>query len=593
MPTAPARPQAAGPVSNGLIAARGKPHTAGAARSAIQQLASHQHGIANMTIDIAGGAGAPSDRSRSAAHGSRVALVLALGTIEFVLTSWLFDFPSGGPRWTNPVFLLRLALLTGLLALTIFAIVIWPNRKTILADWSTADEPGRLRKALAVNFALFALLLPATALLSDHAAVAASPPWHLLAIYCPLLFATGVSIAAIYAPLRFWLSLAHNHALAALAAVAAATVVKVAGIEAQQGWNGLASATLAISYQILASVDPSISVVYETQRLQLHNFWVIIDASCSGYEGVSLVSMFMALYLFVFRQTLRFPAALILLPLGICAIWLLNAVRIAILVLIGAYISPDIALKGFHSQAGWLAFLLVTIAIMAAAHRMPLFNSQAASFAPADAHDRIALALLAPFMALMIGHIAVAASAPQGEWLITLKLALTAAVLWYFRDVYRGLSATVCPLAVSLGLAIAIAWIATAPITDRGETLAAFIAAQPAALVAAWLIIRVLVGVLIVPVAEELAFRGFLYSFIATRGPVTANPTRWSILAIVVTSLLFGALHERWLAGALAGALFALIMLRRGRIADAVVAHVTANAVIMGWAIAARQWWLI
>jgi membrane protease YdiL (CAAX protease family) len=60
-----------------------------------------------------------------------------------------------------------------------------------------------------------------------------------------------------------------------------------------------------------------------------------------------------------------------------------------------------------------------------------------------------------------------------------------------------------------------------------------------------------------------------------------------------VSSALFGAIHQRWLAGALAGVVFALVMYRTGRISSAVLAHMAANAAIFAWALALQQWSLI
>ena len=58
--------------------------------------------------------------------------------------------------------------------------------------------------------------------------------------------------------------------------------------------------------------------------------------------------------LWFFRGHLRFPQTCILLPCGICVIWFANAVRIALLVLCGTYVSPQMALGGsILLPAGW------------------------------------------------------------------------------------------------------------------------------------------------------------------------------------------------------------------------------------------------
>jgi membrane protease YdiL (CAAX protease family) len=47
-----------------------------------------------------------------------------------------------------------------------------------------------------------------------------------------------------------------------------------------------------------------------------------------------------------------------------------------------------------------------------------------------------------------------------------------------------------------------------------------------------------------------------------------------------MSSVLFGVLHGRWLAGTLAGIGYALAFRQRGQLVDAVVAHMTTNALI-------------
>jgi membrane protease YdiL (CAAX protease family) len=55
-------------------------------------------------------------------------------------------------------------------------------------------------------------------------------------------------------------------------------------------------------------------------------------------------------------------------------------------------------------------------------------------------------------------------------------------------------------------------------------------------------------------------------------------PQAW--FSFLLSPVRFGLLHNRWLAGIIAGMLFALALYRCGQLGDAVVAHVTANALI-------------
>ena len=98
---------------------------------------------------------------------------------------------------------------------------------------------------------------------------------------------------------------------------------------------------------------------------------------------------------------------------------------------------------------------------------------------------------------------------------------------------------------------------------------------------------------LIAPIAEELTFRGYLLPKLTAKDFQTVRPGQFTWLSFLASSALFGLLHQQWIAGALAGAGYALALYRNGRISDAITAHVTTNALIMLKALAIWRWGLI
>src|SRR5262249_30080120 len=122
-----------------------------------------------------------------------------------------------------------------------------------------------------------------------------------------------------------------------------------------------------------------------------------------------------------------------------------------------------------------------------------------------------------------------------------------------------------------------------------------FLAGGPAKLpwpwATGWLAFRVIGAVLVVPLAEELAFRGYLMRRLIAPAVDEGPPGEFSLLSRVASSGLFGALHGRaWAAGTLAGVVFALALYRRGRLGDAVLAHATANGLLAAGALAGFSW---
>jgi exosortase/archaeosortase family protein len=76
----------------------------------------------------------------------------------------------------------------------------------------------------------------------------------------------------------------------------------------------------------------------------------------------------------MFRKECRFPRSLILLPLGVTIVFVLNSLRIAALILIGNAGASEIALEGFHSQAGWIAVSAVGVGFACAIERIAWFK---------------------------------------------------------------------------------------------------------------------------------------------------------------------------------------------------------------------------
>jgi CAAX prenyl protease-like protein len=59
---------------------------------------------------------------------------------------------------------------------------------------------------------------------------------------------------------------------------------------------------------------------------------------------------------------------------------------------------------------------------------------------------------------------------------------------------------------------------------------------------------------------------------------------------VLGSSLVFGVMHQRMLAGTLAGAVYALVLLRRGELSDAVLAHGTTNALLAAYVLISGNW---
>ena len=174
------------------------------------------------------------------------------------------------------------------------------------------------------------------------------------------------------APGRFWLGLLrHEHKrllIGLLLGICAWRIIRFDGPLASVAlWDMLTEPTLQLVHALLGWVYSEL--VYQPQLSVVGTavFQVDIRYGCSGIEGITLITLFLGIYFWLFRKALRFPHVFWLIPVGMLAIWLANAVRIVTLIVIGTSFSRDVALQSFHSQAGWAALTLISVGLIAVA----------------------------------------------------------------------------------------------------------------------------------------------------------------------------------------------------------------------------------
>lgn len=396
------------------------------------------------------------------------------------------------------------------------------------------------------------------------------------------------------APYRFWRQLWSDDWPAILGGAAAGICAWAVGRSTQALWRPLGEATFVVVEQILKRIYPQIVSDRAEQLVGTPEFPIIIAPECSGYEGIGLMVVFLTVFFWMFRDRLRFPQAWLLWPAAIAAIWLLNAVRIALLVIVGTSFSPGVATRGFHSQAGWLFFNLAAFALMTGALRLRFF-SVCVPVAVTSQSASQAAAYLVPGLSLIAVNMLMAAVSDGSAFdrLYPLKTFVVAAILWRFRDAWQRLEWGWSWHAIANGCIVFAIWLATAQPPEAGagalgETLSRLSSLEAAL----WLAFRVLGSVVLVPLAEELAYRGYLLRRLVSTDfdRVDYRQTTW--WGAVVSSVAFGLMHDRWIAGTAAGLFYVYAARRRNNLADAVLAHATTNFLIACDVLLFGAWWL-
>ena len=460
----------------------------------------------------------------------------------------------------------------------------WPLGRGIAWHW--------LGSHLAA-IALFALL---SARLVNHPPQGAS--LNGMIFLCLALGVVAVALCALaFLPAAVWREIFRGTGDAWLYVAALGAGACVAANVAERIWYPLAHWTLLLADVMLRPFLPGLSVDAGARILGTPKFLIEVAPACSGYEGIGLILVFTTACLWFFRREWRFPRALLLIPIGVAAIWLSNAVRVAGLVLIGSTVSSDVALLGFHSHIGWIMFNGVALGTCLVARRVSWLTAAGPGRPEpvAQIRDENAVAAyLMPFVAILAAGLLSGTASAGFEWLYPVRIIAAAAALWYYRATYQKLDWRAGWPALAAGTAVFVLWIGLERLLGTASTgIPAPLAQATGFARTAWIGARILGAVVTVPMAEELAFRGFLLRRLVSADFESVAWRAFHWLPFLISSIAFGVLHgERWLAGTLAGMIYALVLMRRGRIGEAVIAHATTNALLALWVLSTGQWQL-
>ena len=402
------------------------------------------------------------------------------------------------------------------------------------------------------------------------------------AIFCAL---------AAMAPLPLWLKGAHALGAIWLYSIAAAlTAAAAIPFSEDLLWKPTTAATFHLVRLLLLPILPGLVADPATQILGTQRFAVQILAYCSGLEGMSLILAFAIAWLWYFRNEYRFPRALLLIPFGVLLMFGLNAVRIAVLVLIGNAGQPEVAEFGFHSQAGWIAFNVVAVGIAAWTRRSRWLNRSENSVV-SDQTDNPTAIFLMPLLAILAAGMVSLALSGKFEWFYPLRLVACFAAIAIYRHRLAALDWRWSWRGPLLGVAVFLAWSIAVHFLAPDAGVPAALAASPPALRWGWIACRVAGAVLTVPLAEELAYRGFLMRRLQSRDFDSLAYERVSWIALAISSLVFGAAHGAlWLPGSVAGFAYGWIAKRRGSLGEAVTAHTMTNLLVAIAALGSGNW---
>jgi CAAX prenyl protease-like protein len=186
---------------------------------------------------------------------------------------------------------------------------------------------------------------------------------------------------------------------------------------------------------------------------------------------------------------------------------------------------------------------------------------------------------LLPFVFLAAATFIAAIPSESENSLRPLRLIAVAFALWISRADRPGLEFSRSWHAPALGAGAFVLAKALERLAAMAPTAMALEVAIPphGGATALW-ILDVVTLVVAIPIACELAFRGYLLRRVASRSFVTVDPRETGWIALLISACAYAAVSGAFWTTWPAGLLYGLAYRRRGRLGDAVLAHAIANA---------------
>jgi CAAX prenyl protease-like protein len=214
-------------------------------------------------------------------------------------------------------------------------------------------------------------------------------------------------------------------------------------------------------------------------------------------------------------------------------------------------------------------------------------------------------AYTAPFVVFMGGLVLTSALKATGSdafwlkhpeyWVYPLQTALCAAVLVFYWRQYDFAKRGGLFTAILIGLAVLGIWIAPQAVLgfpSRTDGFDPTVFGEGTVLYWATIVARFARLVVIVPLVEEIFWRGFLMRFLVREDFQNARIGEFQWKAFLLVAVFFMLVHSTadWPAAFLCGLAFNFVAVKTGSLSACVVAHALTNLGLGAYILATRQW---
>jgi hypothetical protein len=214
-----------------------------------------------------------------------------------------------------------------------------------------------------------------------------------------------------------------------------------------------------------------------------------------------------------------------------------------------------------------------------------------------------AIPYVLPF-AVFVAFLAAADFLHLGEWEFPFRVVVLSGVLWFSRRAID-LRASHWLLSTVFGLMIFFVWIAPDALIPgyrehwlfQNKVTGKIESSIPAGfqLSPMVLIFRTVRAVVIVPIVEELFWRGWLMRWLIKQDFESVPIGAYRVGAFLITALLFASEHgPYWDVGLIAGIAYNAWAVKTRTLADCILAHAVTNAALCAYVIGWEKWeyWL-
>ncbi len=175
-------------------------------------------------------------------------------------------------------------------------------------------------------------------------------------------------------------------------------------------------------------------------------------------------------------------------------------------------------------------------------------------------------------------------------WIYALKTLLGAWMIWIVRPYIKEMRWNFSWEAVIVGIVVFLAWVGLdghypllASRTGTFNPIKTYGAGS--ALAMFFIAVRTLGSSLVVPPIEEVFYRSFIYRYLSKSDFLQLPLSRFDLRSFLIAGIVFGVGHYEWLPGILCAFAYQWLVIRKGRLGDAMAAHAITNFLLALWVV--------